>query len=106
ILTRKASRPRDAARAIILSWCDGFALLDTSEAVMLAAIDLAVDHRLAIWDSVILAAAAEAGCRLLLSEDLQDGFTWRGITVTNPFLSPRHPILDGLLAEGRQALRP
>ena len=31
ILTRKASRPRDAARAIILSWCDGFALLDGRE---------------------------------------------------------------------------
>jgi predicted nucleic acid-binding protein len=46
----------------------------------------------------VLAAAAEAGCRLLLSEDLQDGFTWQGVTVTNPFAPTLHPILVGLLA--------
>lgn len=30
------------------------------------------DHRLRIWGAVILSATAEAGCRLLLSVDLQD----------------------------------
>ena len=39
-------------------------------------------------DAVILSAAAESGCRLLLSQDLQEGFTWNGVTVTNPF-APR-----------------
>lgn len=53
---------------------------------MLAAADLAANHRLGIWDAVVLSAAAAAGCRLLLSEDLQGGFTWNGVTVTNPFL--------------------
>ncbi|WP_205963481.1 PIN domain-containing protein [Roseicella aquatilis] len=33
-------------------------------------------------------SAAEAECRLLLSEDIQDGFTWRGVTVRNPFAAP------------------
>ncbi len=64
---------------------------------MLAAADLATDHQLSIWDSVILSAAAEAGCRLLLSEDLQDGFTWKGVTVTNPFASSKHELLSALL---------
>ena len=100
VLTRKASRPRDAARSIILSWRDTFSLLDTSAAVMLAAVELAADHRLVIWDAVILAAAAESGCRLLLSQDMQEGFTWRGVTVTDPFASTRHPLLARLL-EGR-----
>jgi predicted nucleic acid-binding protein len=36
-------------------------------------------------DAIILAAAVEARCDLLLSEDLQDGFAWRGVVVTNPF---------------------
>ena len=27
---------------------------------------------------VILAAAADSGCRFLLSEDPQEGFTWKG----------------------------
>ncbi|TIP50920.1 MAG: PIN domain-containing protein, partial [Mesorhizobium sp.] len=39
-------------------------------------------------------------CRLLLSEDLQDGFTWGGVTVVNPFASPRHALLDALLGTG------
>ena len=42
---------------------------------MVNATDLASDHGLTILDSVVLAAAAEAECRLLLSEDLQEGFT-------------------------------
>jgi hypothetical protein len=41
--------------------------------------------------------SAEAECRLLLSEDLQEGFTWRGVTVTNPFARTLHPILAALL---------
>jgi predicted nucleic acid-binding protein len=97
VLTRKASRSRDEARAVILSWRDAFSLLDTSATVMLAAADLAADHQLVIWDAVILSAAAVNGCRLLLSQDLQDGFTWGGVTVTNPFSPAPHPSLAGLL---------
>ena len=66
-------------------------------AVMLVASDLATDHRLGIWDAVILSAASQAGCRLLLSEDLQEGFSWGGVTIVNPFGSPRHALLDALL---------
>jgi predicted nucleic acid-binding protein len=44
-----------------------------------------------------LSAASQAGCRLLLSEDLQEGFTWAGVTVVNPFSSPRHALLETLL---------
>ena len=63
----------------------------------MAAMDLAADHQLGLWDALILSAAADAGCRLLLSEDLQDGFTWSGVTVTNPFGSSPHTLLGALL---------
>ena len=66
---------------------------------MLAAADLAADRRLGIWDSLMVAVAAEGDCRLLLSEDMQDGFSWRGVTVVNPFAAKRHPLLDALLDE-------
>lgn len=102
VLTRKASRPREAARDIILSWRDTFALLDTSATVLLSAADLAADHKLVIWDAVILSAAAESGCRLLLSQDLHEGFTWRGVTVTDPFASTIHPSLARLLDGPRE----
>ena len=48
---------------------------------------------------MILSASAAAGCRLLLSEDLQEGFTWNGITVVNPFAAKRHELLSALLEE-------
>jgi predicted nucleic acid-binding protein len=98
VLVRKGGRSRDAAREAVLKWRDGFPVVETSAPVMVAALELASDHRLSIWDSVILAAAAHAGCRLLLSEDLQDGFTWRGVTVTNPFASSCYPLLGALIA--------
>jgi predicted nucleic acid-binding protein len=101
VLTRKASRTPEMARIVILSWRDMFSLIDTSASVMLAAVDLAADHQLSIWDAIVMAAAAEGGCRLLLSQDLQDGFTWGGVTVTNPFSSAPHPLLTQIF-EARQ----
>jgi predicted nucleic acid-binding protein len=97
VLVLKAKKPAKEARTAILTWRDAYVQTDTSVAVMVNAIDLAVDHKLRIWDSVVLSATAEAGCRLLLSEDLQEGFTWRGVTVTNPFTPARHELLNVLL---------
>jgi predicted nucleic acid-binding protein len=85
LLVRKAGRTRAKARSAILSWRDPFPVIETSAEVMLAAADLATDHQLGIWDAVVLCATAEAGCRLLLSEDLQEGFTWKGVTITTRF---------------------
>ena len=98
VLLRKGGLSRDAARRAVTVWRDTFLIGPTTEAALLAAIDLATDHRLKIWDSVMIAVAAEAGCRLLLSEDLQNGFTWRGVTVVNPFAEERHPFLESLLS--------
>jgi predicted nucleic acid-binding protein len=97
VLVRKAGRSRAEAGAAVLSWGDAFPLIDTSSEVMLAATDLVVAHQLGIWDSIIVSAAADARCRILLSEDLHEGFTWRGVTVTNPFSSSRHPLFNALL---------
>jgi len=99
VLVRKAGRSTAQARSAILDWRDAFLLVETSPAVMLTAADLATDHRLGIWDSVILSAASQADCRLLLSEDLQDGFTWGGTTVANPFALNQHALLKALLNE-------
>lgn len=97
VLTRKAGRSRAEAREALLGWRDTFPVVETAPEVMLAAADLATDHHFSIWDSVILSVSSQAGCRLLLSEDLQGGFTWGGVTVANPFASPRHTLLESLL---------
>ena len=99
VLVRKGGKSRSDARGALLSWRDTLPVVETSPEVMLAAADLATDHQLGIWDALILSAAARSGCRLLLSEDLQEGFTWAGVTVVNPFASPQHALLRTLLGE-------
>lgn len=94
VLTGKAGRTPAQARESILAWADAFELADSSWTAFQAAFDLVADHHLSLWDALILSVAAEQRCRLLLSEDLQDGFTWRGITVTNPFATQRSPLLQ------------
>ncbi len=97
VLVRKAGWTAAKAPIAILTWQDAFSVADTSATVVASAADLATDHGLSIWDAIVLAAAAEVQCRLLLSEDLQEGFTWRGVTVTNPFLPARHNLLSALI---------
>ena len=99
LLTRKARRPPSLAREAVLTWQDAFTVHPTTASVLASAMDLSVGHGLSSWDAVVVAAAAEAGCRLLLSEDMQDGFTWRGLTVANPFAERRHPLLGSLLSQ-------
>ena len=43
-------------------------------------------HSLSWWDSLIVAAAQAQGCALLLTEDLNDGAVFGGVTIRNPFL--------------------
>jgi predicted nucleic acid-binding protein len=104
VLVKKGRRSREDATAAVLSWGDVFPLVETTRDVLLGAADLASAHQLGIWDAGVLAGAADARCRLLLSEDLQDGFTWRGVTVASAFHSPRPPLLAALL-EGAAAER-
>jgi predicted nucleic acid-binding protein len=97
VLTRKAGRSAAEAREAIQTWCDAFDTADTTLAAMQSAQDLAADHQLGIWDAVVLAVAAQSGCRLLLSEDFSAGFTWGGVTVVNPFAAPAPALLEVLL---------
>jgi predicted nucleic acid-binding protein len=97
VLSRKAGYSPSVARDRLLNWTDAFPVLETSREAILTAANLAADHHLGIWDAIILCTAAQAGCRLLLSEDLQDGFTWGGITVVNPFAATENELLCALL---------
>lgn len=46
------------------------------------------DHaQINFWDALILAAAEQAGCRWLLTEDFQAGRSYDSVTVINPFQS-------------------
>jgi len=48
-------------------------------------LDIMRRYRFSFYDSLIVAAALEAKCRTLFSEDLQDGQTIEKLTIVNPF---------------------
>jgi predicted nucleic acid-binding protein len=49
------------------------------------ALDLQTRYRYGFYDSLVIAAAIDAGCTRLYSENLQDGQRIEGLTVENPF---------------------
>jgi predicted nucleic acid-binding protein len=54
-------------------------------------VELARDHELAFYDALIVAAALDANCRVLVSEDMQDGQKFGALSIENPF---KHRIQD------------
>lgn len=75
--------PRIARRKVEL--LAEFDVATPEVADVLAAIDLHRLHGFSFWDALILRSAQQAGCRVLLSEDFQDGRQIDGIQVVNPF---------------------
>jgi predicted nucleic acid-binding protein len=96
-LTRKFRRPAMDARDLVTAWQERYDVAIADVSVFSKAFDLAAVHNLQFWDALILATAASAGCRILLSEDMAEGFVYRGCTVINPFATLPHPLLKDVL---------
>ena len=99
VMVRRARLTHAAVASRLRPWILDADLIDTDAAVFDAALILASDHQVPIFDAIILAAAVEARCDLLLSEDFHDGFAWRGVVVTNPFGPTPDKRLARLLAD-------
>jgi predicted nucleic acid-binding protein len=52
---------------------------------ILAAIDLHRLHEFSFWDALVVRAAKQSGCSVLLSEDMQEAREIDGIRIVNPF---------------------
>lgn len=97
VVLRRSGASAAEAREILLEFSEAFGTAATEARTMAAATDLTVDHKLQFWDALIVTAAADAGCSMLLSEDMQDGFVTRGMTISNPLADQLHPKLVALL---------
>ena len=95
----KQGRPISEVRRRLLQWIDGYAVVATTPQIVTQAIDLVEPRSLRLWDAILVASAADAGCRFLLSEDMQAGFSWAGVTIVDPFTTPSDPNLYILLAD-------
>lgn len=89
VLTRKLQRPATPAEAgrlldeVLMPLWRGA----PSPAFYRRGLELQQRYSLSFYDALIVAAALEAGCTRLLSEDLQDGLRIERLTVENPFKS-------------------
>jgi predicted nucleic acid-binding protein len=84
-VTRKQILPLHEAAAQAGDWLDLFPCVAASASSVRSAIADAAAGRASYWDALLLATAREAGCAVLLSEDLGDGADFSGLRVHNPF---------------------
>lgn len=84
--TRKIAEPVATAQAReVLRLYRAWVRQDTSVDTVLRATEIAELARLSFWDSLIVAAAEEAGCEELLSEGMGHGQQVAGLRIVNPF---------------------
>ena len=82
---RPDALPHDIAVRLIQKWLR-FRIQDNTVAVLQSALAIKDRFQTSYWDAAILAAAKAARCQELLSEDLNHGQNYDGVTVVNPFL--------------------
>lgn len=82
--TRKLGVPPLAAKGVLKTF-SVFETVQVSPAIIQDAVDCSILNQLSFWDSLILAAAASAGCSTVLSEDMNPGQVVLGVKVQNPF---------------------
>lgn len=58
------------------------------------AVDISALFQLSFWDSLVVAAAERGNCSYLVTEDLNDGQSIRGVQVVNPFKNPDFAFAD------------
>jgi predicted nucleic acid-binding protein len=83
VATRKLGVPPLAAKAVLKTF-SVFEIVIPGPALIHEAIDCAVLNVISFWDSLIVAAAASAGCSILYTEDLNAGQIIMGVKVQNP----------------------
>jgi predicted nucleic acid-binding protein len=99
VVSRKGLMPAMEAAAQVNDWLTFFPYAAVSAGSIRAALADAVAGRASYWDALLVATAAEAGCRVILTEDLDDGGTLGGVEVHNPF-----DAAGGLTDRARQLL--
>jgi len=86
VMRRKLGFAIPAIREVVLRWMGESRLHPLAPSTLLSALDVAQRYGFSHYDSLIVAAALEAGCATLYSEDLQNGQVIdQRLTIINPF---------------------
>lgn len=78
-------RQEDAIVLRVLRLLETLEVVQATPALVRRAVELRKVYQVGFWDAGIIAAAEQADCDLILSEDLSAGRFYGGIRVVNPF---------------------
>lgn len=82
--TRRIGAPAPLVRRLVETYAE-WGVTDFGFALVSRAWHWADHAGITYWDSLIVAAAEQSGCRWLLSEDFQEGRKFGMVQVINPF---------------------
>lgn len=68
--------------------------IPVDQVVMEGAWHIQSRFKISWWDSLIVSAALQAGCRYVLTEDLQEGQNFGELRVINPFVQTPSDVFD------------
>ena len=82
------------ALALVRLWSGHDTVPQTPE-LLVRGLELHQEHSVSLWDGLIVQAALDAQCDVLLSEDLQHGRRFGDLEVVNPFIAAAHETRAG-----------
>ncbi|HEV2363684.1 MAG TPA: PIN domain-containing protein [Caulobacteraceae bacterium] len=85
VVTRKRLAPMAGVAAQVTEWLSLFPTMTASADAVRAALAHAVAGRASYWDALLIETAAEGGCAIVLSADLQNGARLGAVSILNPF---------------------
>lgn len=87
-LMRKAGRDHAYIQTFLTDFTASYPVLSQEKEDLLVAAGLRLEYSLSYWDSLVIASALRADCKILYSEDMQHQLKVRGsLLVVNPFKS-------------------
>lgn len=85
VVTRKQIASREMAEAQVDDWAKIYPIHRPDMESFREAVGATRRHAIPFWDAMLWATVKAAGCRFLLTEDLQDGRDLEGVRFVNPF---------------------
>ena len=86
VITRKLNATPEEARQLLDHVLFPLWRVNPTQAFYQRGLNLQARYQLSFYDSLIVSAALEAGCKTLYSEDLQHGQRIEKLSINNPFM--------------------
>lgn len=85
-LIKKINFSEDNIQNLIEALYNKYTVIELSQDILMAASRIRANQKFSFWDSIVAASAIDCEADYLISEDMQDGFSFNNkLTIINPF---------------------